>query len=66
MLPSEKFLLVHRAILFLDEWLFYAVLATLFFAGHYYIMGLVAIHGAIAIGISYWRQWRFEKMRFDE
>lgn len=66
MRPSEKFVLTHRLYTFLDEWLFYLVLILLFYTEHYAMMVPVTIYGAIAIYISYKRQWRFEKELFSD
>ena len=63
--PSEKYLLVHRLFIFLDEWLFYITLGILHFTGNHLIMGIVAVLGAIFILNSYRRQWVMEKMRFE-
>ena len=65
-IPSEKYLMDQRRLLFWDEWLFYVVLGLLFFTSHYYVMGLVAVHGALFIAISYRRQWKMERLRFGD
>jgi len=65
-IPSEKYLIDQRRLLFGDEWLFYLTLGILFFTAHYYIMGFVVFNGAIFISYSYKRQWKMERLRFGE
>jgi len=72
MRPSENFVLTHRNFLFWDEWLWYLVMLILLFAGillsfWFLIAGVpVLIYGAIAISLSYKRQWRFEKLLLED
>lgn len=49
---------------FKDEWLFYALMFTLFELGHYLMMIPVGIIGAVAIANSYRRQWALEDRCF--
>ena len=55
-----------------DEWLLYAVLLLLLFCGYFYsylflIAGIpVVIYGGIVIGVSYKRQWKFEKLLLED
>lgn len=67
--PSERFLLIHRAFTFFDEWLFYGVLILLYFEGVLEsspaLFWGVLFFGASLILISYVKQWRMEAMRFE-
>lgn len=69
---SEKFVLTHRWITFLDEWLFYVVLLVLLYTGFFYsflflIAGIpVVIYGGIVIWVSYKRQWEFERLLLED
>jgi hypothetical protein len=65
MVPTEKYLLIHRLFVFFDEWLFYAVLALLFFTQKYLMLIPVLIFGAFAIGLAYKKQWAMENKRFE-
>lgn len=62
--PSEWYLIEQRKLLFKDEWLFYALLALLFFTNHWYMMVPVSILGATFVLYSYKRQWEMERQRF--
>jgi hypothetical protein len=63
--PSEKFLIFHRTITAIDEWLFYALLLFLYLNGHTSIMWIVAPLGTLFIVISYAKMWYMEAMRFE-
>jgi len=64
--PSERFLIFHRIITFLDEWLFYALLTFLFFKGvTLWIFIPVVVIGAAVIFKSYKRLWAWEDTRHE-
>jgi len=66
MIPSERFLIFHRVITFLDEWLFYVLLTYLYFNGApFYIMAPVISIGATAILFSYKRLWKWENFKYN-
>jgi len=67
MIPSEKYILIQRLILFADEWLFYSVLIMLWLMSAPLLLFLAVVSfGAFGVSLSYKRQWAMEASRFQK